>query len=81
VTAIEALDDWVGPGYSLPSQEMIEAVRMLARIEGILLDPVLRERLWRAIGLIRRVNSKRRTHTIRAHRRVTALYAYQSILL
>ena len=32
--------DYVGPGYSLPTPEMAEAVRMLARTEGILLDPV-----------------------------------------
>ncbi|MCP4749431.1 MAG: D-cysteine desulfhydrase [Proteobacteria bacterium] len=33
-------DDYVGPGYSLPTPEMAEAVRTLARTEGILLDPV-----------------------------------------
>jgi D-cysteine desulfhydrase len=33
-------DEYVGPGYSQPTPEMAEAVRMLARIEGILLDPV-----------------------------------------
>ena len=32
--------DYVGPGYSLPTPEMAEAIRMLARLEGILLDPV-----------------------------------------
>lgn len=32
--------DYVGPGYSLPTPEMGEAVRMLARLEGVLLDPV-----------------------------------------
>lgn len=37
---IVALDQWVGPGYSLPTAEMVEAVRMLASKEGILLDPV-----------------------------------------
>ncbi|MEI6486472.1 MAG: D-cysteine desulfhydrase [Sphingomonadales bacterium] len=37
---IVALDDWVGPGYSLPTPAMVEAVRLLARQEGILLDPV-----------------------------------------
>ncbi len=35
-----ALDDWVGPGYSLPTPEMVAAVRLLAQTEGILLDPV-----------------------------------------
>jgi len=33
-------DEYVGPGYSLPTPEMAEAVRLLARTEGILLDPV-----------------------------------------
>jgi D-cysteine desulfhydrase len=37
---VAVLDDWVGPGYALPSPEMVEAVRMLARLEGVLLDPV-----------------------------------------
>ena len=33
-------DQYVGPGYSLPTEEMEEAVTMFARLEGILLDPV-----------------------------------------
>ncbi len=33
-------DQHIGPGYSLPTPEMVEAVHMLARLEGILLDPV-----------------------------------------
>jgi len=37
---VTALDSWVGPGYSLPTPEMVAAVRMLASTEGILLDPV-----------------------------------------
>ena len=32
--------DYVGPGYGLPTPGMIEAVELLARTEGILLDPV-----------------------------------------
>lgn len=38
--AVTALDGYVGPGYSLPTEEMREAVSLLARLEGILLDPV-----------------------------------------
>lgn len=38
--AVTCLDDWVGPGYSLPTQEMVSAVRTLAAEEGVLLDPV-----------------------------------------
>ena len=32
--------DYVGPGYSQPTDSMIEAVRMLAQTEAILMDPV-----------------------------------------
>lgn len=36
-----AVDDrWVGAGYSIPTDTMVEAVRMLAGLEGVLLDPV-----------------------------------------
>jgi len=31
---------YVGPGYGLPTPAMVEAVTLLARLEGILLDPV-----------------------------------------
>ncbi len=37
---IEVYDDYVGPGYAIPTREMREAVELLARTEGILLDPV-----------------------------------------
>lgn len=33
-------DRWVGGGYGVPTDSMIDAVRMLATVEGILLDPV-----------------------------------------
>jgi D-cysteine desulfhydrase len=33
-------DDYIGQGYSLPTKDMIEAVKLLARTEAILLDPV-----------------------------------------
>jgi L-cysteate sulfo-lyase len=39
-TAVEANCDYVGPGYGLPTPGMVEAVTMLARLEGVLLDPV-----------------------------------------
>jgi len=32
-------DGFIGPGYGVPSQEGIEAIRLLARTEGIFLDP------------------------------------------
>jgi D-cysteine desulfhydrase len=38
--AVVVEDGYVGPGYSLPTEEMAEAVRTLARTEAILVDPV-----------------------------------------
>ncbi len=37
---VEVLDGYVGEGYSLPTEGMVEAVRLFARLEGVLLDPV-----------------------------------------
>lgn len=33
-------DDYLGPGYSLPTPGMVEAVRLMAGTEAILMDPV-----------------------------------------
>ncbi|WP_338450715.1 D-cysteine desulfhydrase [Niallia oryzisoli] len=38
--AVTCFDDYVGPGYAIPTPEMVEAVKLMARTEGILLDPV-----------------------------------------
>lgn len=37
---VVANSDYVGPGYGLPTPGMAEAVKLVARMEGILLDPV-----------------------------------------
>lgn len=34
------MGDYVGAGYALPTTEMVEAVRLFAKTEGVLLDPV-----------------------------------------
>ena len=38
--AVQVNGNYVGPGYGQPTPEMREAVKTLARLEGILLDPV-----------------------------------------
>lgn len=38
--AVEANCDYVGAGYGQPTPGMAEAVKLLARLEGVLLDPV-----------------------------------------
>jgi L-cysteate sulfo-lyase len=39
-SSVVANCDYVGKGYGIPTEGMGEAVRMMARLEGILLDPV-----------------------------------------
>ncbi|MBW4710424.1 D-cysteine desulfhydrase [Roseobacter sp. YSTF-M11] len=39
-THVRANCDYVGPGYGLPTEGMKEAVKLLARTEGLLFDPV-----------------------------------------
>lgn len=36
---IICVDEYIGPGYTLPTADMVDAVRLLASTEGILLDP------------------------------------------
>ena len=48
-------DDWVGPGYSIPDERTIEAIRLFADEEGVLLDPVYTGKTAAGlIGMIRR---------------------------
>lgn len=81
--AVAVVDDYVGPGYSLPTPEMIEAVRMFARLEGILLDPVYTGKA--AAGLIGMARSSQLASDERVLFLHTggapALYAYQNVIL
>lgn len=81
--AITCLGDWVGPGYSLPTREMVEAVRMVARLEGILLDPVYTGKAMAGlIGLVRQGRFRKGEHVLFVHTGGSpALYAYQDVLL
>ncbi|MBC6983075.1 D-cysteine desulfhydrase [Caulobacter sp. 17J80-11] len=80
--AVVALGDWVGGGYSIPTPEMIEAVRMLASLEGVLLDPVYTGKAMAGlIGLIRRGHFKKGERVLFLHTGgAPALYAYQPVL-
>lgn len=47
--------DWVGPGYGVPSKEGDEAIRMLAAVEGIFLDPIYTAKAFAGLlGLAKR---------------------------
>jgi D-cysteine desulfhydrase family pyridoxal phosphate-dependent enzyme len=37
---IESYDDYVGPGYGQPSEGSLAAIKLAARLEGLILDPV-----------------------------------------
>ena len=37
---ITLTDDFLGPGYGIPTPEMVEALGLVARTEGVVLDPV-----------------------------------------
>jgi D-cysteine desulfhydrase len=81
-TEVTCLDDWVGGGYSIPTGEMVEAVRMLAQTEGVLLDPVYTGKAMAGlIGLIRAGKFKRGERVLFLHTGGSpALYAYQPVL-
>ncbi|NHJ86977.1 MAG: D-cysteine desulfhydrase family protein [Asgard group archaeon] len=51
---IIVLDDYFGDGYGAPSEEMIETVKLVAKLEGIFLDPVYNGKAM--IGLIDLIN-------------------------
>ncbi len=79
---VTALDRWVGPGYSIPTEEMVEAVRLLARLEGVLLDPVYTGKAMAGlIGLAREGAFKPGERVLFVHTGGSpALYAYQDVL-
>jgi len=81
-SAVMALGDWVGPGYSLPTPEMVEAVHMLARLEGVLLDPVYTGKAMAGlIGLVRRGAFRPSDNVLFVHTGGSpALFAYQDVL-
>lgn len=76
-------DDYVGPGYSLPTDEMVEAVQLLARTEGILLDPVYTGKAMAGlIGLVRKGMFKKEDKVLFIHTGGSpALYAYENVVL
>ena len=77
-SAVVCFDEYVGPGYSLPTPEMVEAVELTARTESILLDPVYTGKAMAGlIGLIRKGHFDREAKVLFVHTGGSpALYAY-----
>jgi D-cysteine desulfhydrase len=81
--AVICFDDYVGPGYSVPTPEMAEAVRLLARTEGILLDPVYTGKAMAGlVDMIRKGHFKKDDNVLFVHTGGTpSLYVYDQYVL
>ena len=80
---VACFDDYVGPGYSIPTPEMAEAVKLLACTEGILLDPVYSGKAMAGlIDLVRQGYFKNTDNVLFVHTGGSpALYAYIEAIL
>ncbi|MEM7563073.1 MAG: D-cysteine desulfhydrase, partial [Pseudomonadota bacterium] len=78
---VVANSDYVGDGYGLPTPAMIEAVTMLARFEGILLDPVYSGKGFSGlVDLIRKGHFKKGENVVFLHTGGSvSLFAYPKI--
>jgi len=80
---VVVFDEYVGPGYSRPTDAMVEAVQLLARTEAILLDPVYTGKTMSGlIDLVRKGYFKPEDKVLFVHTGGSpALYAYEDVLL
>jgi D-cysteine desulfhydrase len=76
-------DDYYKPGYSIPNEPMIEAVKLLARTEGILVDPVYTGKTMAGLlDLVRKGYFKKDERVLFLHTGGSpALYAYLDTFL
>jgi D-cysteine desulfhydrase len=81
--AVVCFDEYVGPGYSLPTPAMAEAVRMLARLEGVLIDPVYTGKAMAGlIDLVRKGTLDQKENILFIHTGGSpALYVYMDEIL
>jgi L-cysteate sulfo-lyase len=84
-TACEGLsvtDRTVGPGYGIPTGEVIDAAKRTAQLEGLLLDPVYTGKAMAALfDLVRRGQFKTSDQVVFWHTGgAPALFAYRDVL-
>jgi L-cysteate sulfo-lyase len=79
---VVAFDEFVGPGYGQATKEMVDAITLTARTEGILLDPVYSGKgMAGLIALCRRGHFKASDTVVFIHTGGSAaLFAYQGTL-
>jgi L-cysteate sulfo-lyase len=82
VVRLEVVLDQAGPGYGIPTAEMQEALRLVARNEGIVLDPVYSGKgMAGLIGLVRAGRFEKNSNVVFLHTGgSSALFAYQRVL-
>lgn len=75
---VVAFTDYVGEGYSIPTDSMVEAVKLLAQTEAILLDPVYSGKAMAGlIDLVRKGHFPKGSNVLFLHTGGSpALYAY-----
>ena len=81
-SAVVANCDYVGPGYGQPTEGMTEAVVMLARLEGVLLDPVYSGKAMAGlIDLVRKGDIRKGETVVFLHTGgAVGLFGYASVL-
>lgn len=80
---VQCVGGYWQPKYSLPNAAMIEAVQLLARTEGILLDPVYTGKIMAGmIGMIRNGSIRQNERILFLHTGgAPSLFAYEDVLL
>jgi D-cysteine desulfhydrase len=78
---VHCYDEYYGEGYSRPTAELKEAIELLARTEGIMLDPVYSGKTMAGlIGLVRKGKIKRGSRVVFLHTGgLTSYYDYSSM--
>ncbi|MFA4044587.1 MAG: hypothetical protein HZRFUVUK_001384 [Candidatus Fervidibacterota bacterium] len=80
---VDYTTEFAGEGYGIPTPECIEAMKLMARMEGIVLDPVYTAKAFAAIIAMAKNGHLTSEHTvIFIHTGGTpALFAYQPVLV
>ena len=78
---VAANGDYVGDGYGMPTDGMVEAVKLMARLEGILLDPVYAGKAFAGlVDLIRKGHFKKGENIVFLHTGGSvSLFAYPDV--
>jgi len=80
---VRCLDDYLGRGYTIPTRSMVEAVKIAARTEALLLDPVYSGKAMAGmIDLIRKGSLKRGKNVVFLHTGgLPSLFEYKNCFL